>query len=487
MIEIAANPAKPLPFKKLADEINVACESAVWRELNERLRRDAPNEACVFALSRPSRGFRRTTIIVRELIWPLKGEVAATPQSLEISAEYITRVMDAAIDAGDMVGVVMVHTHPDTKHGKGRAFFSPRDDWYEQRLFPTITLDRAQAISGSIVLGSDHSDVDARIWWEDADGTHVQLAQAIRIVGPEITFLETRHSGWKDHPDPAVMDRSTRLWGTEGRRRLQNLRVGFVGVGGTGSIALFSLATTGVGKMKCWDKDIIKKENLHRTMSATKAMLGQNKAKALAEVARLVATAEPFEIEAFPIWGTSEEGLRGLKDCDIALCCVDKFAPRVPLNDLAYAHLIPIVDIASWIHATKGIVDAIMTHAHPWTPGIPCAWCRQTLTPMRLMREAQGDQVNADNRIPYGLPIEQTDGVEPSVLPLNLTGVGLALLEVLQVAIKITNRTPHDLKLLLPEWELDESDLGSAIDCPTEQQTALGDAAKIVPVDSKLN
>ena len=97
-----------------------------------------------------------------------------------------------------------------------------------------------------------------------------------------------------------------------------------------------------------------KKENLHRTLGATKSMLGQNEAEALAAVARLVATAEPYEIEAFPIWGTSEKGLRGLKDCDIALCCVDKFAPRVPLNDLAYAHLIPVIDMASWIHATAG-------------------------------------------------------------------------------------------------------------------------------------
>ena len=25
-------------------------------------------------------------------------------------------------------------------------------------------------------------------------------------------------------------------------------------------------------------------------------------------------------------WGTTEEGLRRLKDCDVVFCCVDKFA-----------------------------------------------------------------------------------------------------------------------------------------------------------------
>ena len=58
-----------------------------------------------------------------------------------------------------------------------------------------------------------------------------------------------------DHADPAVIDRSTRLWGKEGRRRLQNLRVGIVGAGGTGSLSVLGLATMGVGKLLVWDKD----------------------------------------------------------------------------------------------------------------------------------------------------------------------------------------------------------------------------------------
>jgi hypothetical protein len=89
---------------------------------------------------------------------------------------------------------------------------------------------------------------------------------------------------------------------------------------------------------------------------------------------------------------------------------------------MAYAHLIPIIDIASWIHSSDGRVDAIMTHAHIWSPGIPCAWCRETLTSRRLTLEAQGNQRGIENRVPYGLTLEETDGVEPSVLPLNLAG-----------------------------------------------------------------
>lgn len=471
-----------LPAGALSEEVNFACEASRWAEIEGRLRRDAPNEACVFVLTKPSCGMRRTTCLVGEALWPAPDEVIATPYNLEISAAYISRVMDAAVDAGELTGLALIHTHPETEYGAGVGHFSPRDDWYEKRLFPTLSLDRPKAISGSIVIGSAPKDCDARIWWNDGGGVRTQTAHLIRIVGPEVTFVETPHSAWTDHPDPSIMDRSTRLWGVAGRRVLQNLRVGVVGAGGTGSIVLASLATMGVGKIYVWDGDLIKKENLHRTLGATKEMKGVNKAHALAEYAREIATAEPFEVLPLADWGTSANALRLLRDCDVVFCCVDRFAPRVPLNDFAYAHLVPTLDMASWLHPSGDVIDSIMTHAHVWSPGIPCAWCRGTLSSRRLTREAQGVQRDAERRIPYGIPLEKTDGIEPSVLPLNMAGAGLALLEFMQVALKVTNRTPRDLKLFLPEWELDESDLNTLPDCSIESEAGLGDALSISPV-----
>jgi hypothetical protein len=471
-----------IPHQRLVEEVHVACEAPIWAEIHQRLRAEEPNEGCSFVLTEPSRGATRATVILREPIWPQPGDVDATPFSLEIHADYISRAMDASTDAGELTGVALVHTHPRTAFGSGVGRFSPRDDWYEMRLFPTLTAGRAGAIAASIVLGSAPRDLDARIWWDAGRGIATQSVDVVRVVGPEITFIEALHSRWTDHPDPELMDRSTRLWGREGRRRLQNLRVGVVGAGGTGSISLLALATMGVGRIRAWDRDDIKKENLHRTFGATRAMIGTNKVVALAGTIRDIATADPFLFEPIDEWATTPAGITSLKDCDVVFCCVDKFGPRVPLNDFAYAHLIPVVDMASWIHPdAHGVVDAIMTHAHVWSPGVPCAWCRQTLTPYRLMREAQGTQRGIEDRIAYGLTAEDTGGVEPSVLPLNLTGVGLALLQFMQVVMRITTRTPKDLKLMLPEWELDESDLETISGCKTEQNTARGDSVAITP------
>lgn len=471
-----------LPSGHRADEVHVAADRETWQEIVSKLTARAPAEACTFALTRPSVGVLRTTAVVREVVWPRAGEVAATPKALEISADYISRVLDIAIDAGPMVGLCLVHTHPRSELGEGIARFSRRDDWYDQRLFPTIAGARPQALSASVVLGSA-GDVDARIWWREGNALLTQAAHAIRVVGPELTVLETPSSPWRDHPDPSVMDRSTRLWGREGRRRLQNLRVGVVGAGGTGSLSVFALATMGVGNLRVWDKDIAQKQNRHRTAGITAEYVGKAKVQALRAFAESVATAEPFLMEVYEDWGTTEEGLRRLKDCDMVFCCVDKFAPRVPLNDLAYAHLIPVLDMASWMHPDKNKrIDALMTHAHVWSPGIPCAWCRETLTSYGLTKEAQGRQQGIEKRIPYGLPLEDTDGVEPSVLPLNMLGVSFALMEFMQVGLKITDRTPNDLKFILPEWELDESDRAAQGNCSCVTLLGAADTLHIRPV-----
>jgi len=98
------------------------------------------------------------------------------------------------------------------------------------------------------------------------------------------------------------------------------------------------------------------------------------------------------------------------------------------------------------------------------------------------MREAQGAQQGIENRVPYGLTLNQTDGVEPSVLPLNMLGVSLGLMAFMQVVLRITTRTPNDLKFFLPEWELDESDRPIRQSCDCVLTASLGDTLMITPV-----
>src|SRR5438309_11801098 len=84
----------------LADEVHIATDRKTWQDIITGVNAHAPDEACTFVLARPSRGIRRTTLLLREVLWPMAGEVVATTQKLEVSADYISRALDAAIDAG---------------------------------------------------------------------------------------------------------------------------------------------------------------------------------------------------------------------------------------------------------------------------------------------------------------------------------------------------------------------------------------------------
>jgi len=227
--------------------------------------------------------------------------------------------------------------------------------------------------------------------------------------------------------EAADVDRSVRILGREGQRLLQNLRIGVVGTGGTGSIVVTALATMGVGRLRCWDHDRIKKHNRPRLVSTHDSHIGQKKVEALCQEARRLATAKPFTAEAHDAWGTSKEAIVLLRDCDIVFSCVDLFGARVPLNDLAYAHLIPVIDMGTKIYPEGKDIGAILCHAQTLAPGLPCAWCNGTVSTGRLVAEAQGAQAGAEKKAAYGIPFEATDGVEPSVLPFNLASVGLSL------------------------------------------------------------
>lgn len=469
------------PSAKAANEVHLAVDAATWTGVEARLRTDAPNEACCLIVTYPSTGNKRLTILLKTPIWPEPGEVDATPYSLELSADYVTRALDAAADAGPLAGLCLVHTHPETEVGPGQGRFSTRDDWYEERLFRTATLGKPNARFASIVLGSKPADLEARIYWLKGDTMVQQEAQALRVVGPQLTILETPASTWTDHPDPAVMDRSVRMLGKQGQRVLQNLRVGIVGLGGTGSITLQGLATMGVGNIQVWEKDRIKPHNRPRLLGAKSGDAGKPKITVLAAEARAAATANPFTLDEHPNWGTSAAGLQALRDCDVIFSCVDLFAARVPLSDLAYAHLIPVIDMGSKIYPADDRIEAILSTAQVWTPGLPCPWCNGTITQDRLQAEAQGTQRGIHRKAAYGLSLEATDGVEPSVLPINMTSAGLALLKFMQLVFHVAGRTPKALRLHLPAWELDESDLDVRPTCACLGDVAMGDAVRINP------
>lgn len=61
-------------YGHLSDEVHLAADRRIWQQINNGLSAQAPNEACVFVLTRPSIGVTRTTVILGEILWPEPGK-----------------------------------------------------------------------------------------------------------------------------------------------------------------------------------------------------------------------------------------------------------------------------------------------------------------------------------------------------------------------------------------------------------------------------
>jgi molybdopterin/thiamine biosynthesis adenylyltransferase len=123
------------------------------------------------------------------------------------------------------------------------------------------------------------------------------------------------------------------------QRRLQETRVGLLGVGGVGSHLLLDLAAMGVADVRIVDFDTIELSNLNRQILYTESDIGRRKVEAAAE--RALALNSQMTIDAMGTRLESEDGVRELvEDRDVVIAAVDR----------------PKMQVANWVNA--GCVQA---------------------------------------------------------------------------------------------------------------------------------
>lgn len=79
-----------------------------------------------------------------------------------------------------------------------------------------------------------------------------------------------------------IFDRTERLVGREGMKRLSNAKIIIFGIGGVGSWAAEALVRTGVGHLTLVDADTVATTNINRQLEATTLTVGEPKTEALA-------------------------------------------------------------------------------------------------------------------------------------------------------------------------------------------------------------
>jgi len=197
-----------------------------------------------------------------------------------------------------------------------------------------------------------------------------------------------------------------------------------------GAVVAEALARTGVEDILLLDFDTVETVNLDRLLHARRrdAALARPKVEVLRRALVRSATAASPRIEALEWSVLEEEGFRAALDCDVLFSCVDRPGPRMILNIVAYAHLIPVVDGGVRVESPGGrSLKAADWRAHVTAPGRRCMECIGQFDGARASLDIGG--MLDDPSYIEGLPEDDPVRANQNVFAF---GMGAASLEVLQ-------------------------------------------------------
>lgn len=225
------------------------------------------------------------------------------------------------------------HCHP-----LGGLEFSETDDKNEQVLLRALKNYSA----------GDSAELIALLW---AKGRWLARRQSTR---PSDSQQSYRHTLVHSHRVRAHPKKSDALGGWNNRQAaafgkpfndlLALLRVGIIGLGGTGSPLAHIAARSGVGQLVIVDGDDVSRSNLNRTAGYTASDIGKKKSQVTKLTIGNIGLGT--EIEEFPKFlDECGEAIDVLSTCDIIFGCTDDVIGRDILNQIAYYYCIPYIDV----------------------------------------------------------------------------------------------------------------------------------------------
>lgn len=335
---------------------------AMWLQLRAHLR-SGPGEHFAFLRARVVSCASGPVFLVHSAILVPDDGVEFTRGGYQVSLKAVLEAVNAAQRDGD--ALVEVHNHPGAREPR----FS-RTDREELAEFVPYVLDSlpGRAYAATVWVG----DLAYGEWF--GHGGAGGKVRSITSIGSR--FRQVLSS----HEDAAVserFDRQLAWFGPTGQRRLRTLRVGIVGVGGTGSHVVQQLVYLGVADFVVVEPDHADGTSMNRLVTALHDDVGTSKGVLARRLIRAVAPEASVDIvpEGLP----SEVSLDRLKDVDVIFGCVDDDGPRFVLNSIALAYGIPYIDLAVGIEAPDGHVSDAGGRIAIVMPGGPCLQCMRLL------------------------------------------------------------------------------------------------------------
>lgn len=395
----------------------------------------ARDETAGVLLASPTGVGGSVRLLVSEFIEaPADAYLERTSRSLRLASGAYVGALQRAAEQG-MVPLFL-HTHPESPPEP-----SKRDVRVDDELREVFRVRARSADYGSVIVGWDGEQLAVSAVYESAHGRIP--VDRVRVVGQRIRAFPA----WsKSHDDSSVgerFDRQIRAFGRDGQRTLQELRVGVVGAGGTGSAVIEQLARLGVGHLTVVDPDHVSASNLTRIYGSTARDVGRPKAELAAEHARAINPGIAAEAIVGRI--TERSRMESLRACDIIFGCTDDHAGRAVLSRMAYWYLIPVIDMGVVITSRDGVIDGLYGRVTTVTPGTACLICRRRVDPNR-MREELLEPAERARLVEEGYA-QGLDEPDPSVVTYTTMVATYAVNELLVRLFGLDDGSPSELLL----------------------------------------
>jgi molybdopterin-synthase adenylyltransferase len=392
-------------------------------ELRAGLLEKAPDEGAALLLAERVPVQHGLDFLVREQFHVPPEHASAAPLKIEISPEFIARILKRA--RSDDLALFFAHSHPAST----RAHFSLIDDAGERRLLPTVFQRAPSGAHGAMVFTA--TDIIARIYTSAVSDP--ELARVIE-VGANI-----REHSWREGaPLDETLDRNVRALGEAGQQALSALRIGIVGLGGLGSQIAQYLAHLGVRHFVLIDHDRLEATNLNRVVGGTRGAIGKTKVQIASSMIQAIQPHATIDAIAGDV--RVERDAHRLVGLDVIFGCTDTHGSRAILNQLAHQYMVPVIDTGVRIDAPQGRISTVVGRVQLIAPGLPCLICDGLLDSEQVRRDLLSDEERRAD--PYIVGAHEP---QPAVISINGTVASLATTMLLSAACGFPLSSRHQL------------------------------------------
>lgn len=350
--------------------------------------------------------------------------VSSSEQHITWGTQSFVNVLKQSAEKGLVVAVV--HSHPG-----GLAEFSEQDDRNEADLIQLAQNRNGPVTSMLSLVMLPNEQWIGRLW---ESPTTVRALDLIQVVGERLRLhYPDRGKGQAS----AILNRQALAFGDVLNQDLAQLRVGIVGVGGTGSALAMLGARLGFRKFVLFDQDVVEESNLNRLHPATAedARLARPKVEVVAESLRGLGFG--IEMRTYRKWVNDPVCREALRSCDVIFGCTDDHAGRLILNRFAYYYATPVIDLGLAIEVSKGKeipeIQALDGRVTVLQPGYACLLCRGVINPAiardQLLKQQNPEEYDRRKAEAY---VHGEGNPSPSVVLFTTDVASMALQELVQ-------------------------------------------------------